>query len=78
MQRREFIPAAFGGIAAVALPARTQAPAGPDKPVKWILSQPPGSGPDRFVDAVRSGGFVQAALVRTRIPGLAVAAGTQR
>ena len=78
MQRREFIPAASGGIAAAALPAWAQSPAWPDKPVKRIFSPPPGSGPDRFVDAVRSGGFVQQALDRTRVPGQAVATGTPR
>ena len=78
MLRRKFIQAAAGGIAAAALPAWAQAQAWPDKPVKWILSQPPGSGSDRFVDTMRSGGFVQQALDRTRILGLAVATGTQR
>jgi len=46
MQRRTFIRTAIGGIAATALPAWPQGQAWPDKPVKWILSQPPGSGPD--------------------------------
>jgi len=48
MDRRDFLNAAMaaGGMAALnGLPARAQG-AWPDKPVKWILSQPPGSGPD--------------------------------
>ncbi len=43
MQRRRFTAA----LAASALPVgATQAQGWPDKPVKFILSQPPGSGPD--------------------------------
>jgi len=48
MERRDFLNAAMaaGGMAALgSLPAWAQG-AWPDKPVKWILSQPPGSGPD--------------------------------
>jgi tripartite-type tricarboxylate transporter receptor subunit TctC len=45
MQRRLFIQA---GLLANAVPAAWAQPGGafPDKPVKFILSQPPGSGPD--------------------------------
>lgn len=45
MQRRNFIQA---GLLASAVPAAWAQPNGafPDKPVKFILSQPPGSGPD--------------------------------
>ena len=45
MHRRQLITAA---LAAGLLPlnAGAQAPAWPDKPIKWVLSQPPGSGPD--------------------------------
>jgi len=45
MQRRHFIQA---GLLATAVPAAWAQPNGawPDKPVKFILSQPPGSGPD--------------------------------
>jgi tripartite-type tricarboxylate transporter receptor subunit TctC len=43
MQRRHTL-LALG--AALALPAALRAQGWPDKPVKWILSQPPGSGPD--------------------------------
>lgn len=45
MQRRHFIQA---GLLAGAIPAAWAQPGGawPDKPVKFILSQPPGSGPD--------------------------------
>jgi tripartite-type tricarboxylate transporter receptor subunit TctC len=46
MDRRTFMHgmAACGGMAAIGQPAWAQG--WPDKPVKWILSQPPGSGPD--------------------------------
>ena len=51
MQRRSFNKALFS--AAAALTAGTQgvalAQAWPARPIKWILSQPPGSGPDRLV-----------------------------
>lgn len=45
MQRRHFIQA---GLLASAVPAAWAQPNGawPDKPVKFVLSQPPGSGPD--------------------------------
>ncbi len=43
MQRRHTL-LALG--AALTLPTALRAQAWPDKPVKWILSQPPGSGPD--------------------------------
>jgi tripartite-type tricarboxylate transporter receptor subunit TctC len=42
MQRKAFL-AALGAVFALPL-ARAQS--WPDKPVKWVLSQPPGSGPD--------------------------------
>jgi tripartite-type tricarboxylate transporter receptor subunit TctC len=49
MQRRIFhahlITAAVGGALGTAATA-VRAQAWPDKPVKWVLSQPPGSGPD--------------------------------
>jgi len=44
MQRKNFIAALIAAFAFTS--AWAQAPAWPDKPVKWILSQPPGSGPD--------------------------------
>jgi tripartite-type tricarboxylate transporter receptor subunit TctC len=44
MQRKAILAAM---VAACVLPAAwAQAPAWPDRPVKWVLSQPPGSGPD--------------------------------
>lgn len=43
MQRRPFL-ATVAALAGTALPLRAQT--WPDKPVKWVLSQPPGSGPD--------------------------------
>lgn len=43
MQRRHLMQAL---AATLALPTALRAQTWPDKPVKWILSQPPGSGPD--------------------------------
>lgn len=45
MQRRHFNLALVGSALTAATPL-LRAQAWPDKPVKWILSQPPGSGPD--------------------------------
>ncbi len=45
MQRRHF-HAALAGSALLGLAPALRAQAWPDKPVKWVLSQPPGSGPD--------------------------------
>ena len=45
MQRRHFNLTLAGTVLAAAVPA-LQAQTWPDKPVKWVLSQPPGSGPD--------------------------------
>ena len=47
MRRRHFTQATLA-LAAPSLSTRAQAQAQawPDKPVKWVLSQPPGSGPD--------------------------------
>jgi tripartite-type tricarboxylate transporter receptor subunit TctC len=44
MQRRHFVHAALVGATLPLTRARAQA--WPDKPVRWVLSQPPGSGPD--------------------------------
>ena len=47
MQRRHFTQATLALAApSLATRAQAQAQAWPDKPVKWVLSQPPGSGPD--------------------------------
>ena len=45
MQRRHFT---FGGIAGALSLAHlpTHAQTWPERPVRWVLSQPPGSGPD--------------------------------
>ena len=45
MQRRQF-HAGLAGAALLATVPGLRAQAWPDKPVKWVLSQPPGSGPD--------------------------------
>lgn len=51
MNRRRFVFSAAAGAGALALAlctvcVRAQSSNWPDKPVRWILSQPPGSGPD--------------------------------
>jgi tripartite-type tricarboxylate transporter receptor subunit TctC len=49
MDRRKFLQAALaaGGAAGlITAPVWAQGQAWPDKPLRWILSQPPGSGPD--------------------------------
>lgn len=45
MQRRHFTYATLALTAVAAFPS-ARAQSWPDKPVKWVLSQPPGSGPD--------------------------------
>jgi tripartite-type tricarboxylate transporter receptor subunit TctC len=45
MKRRDFTLAALATAAAAPFDL-AQAQAWPDKPVRWVLSQPPGSGPD--------------------------------
>ena len=45
MQRRHFRHWLAGSTLAAATPL-LRAQAWPDKPVRWVLSQPPGSGPD--------------------------------
>ena len=45
MQRRDFTLSLIGSSLALAAPA-LRAQAWPDRPVKWVLSQPAGSGPD--------------------------------
>lgn len=45
MQRRHFTLTLAAGALAAAVPT-LRAQTWPDKPVKWVLSQPPGSGPD--------------------------------
>ncbi len=44
MQRRDWLQSA--GLTLAGLAGASQAQAWPDRPVKWTLSQPPGSGPD--------------------------------
>lgn len=45
MQRRQLIGTLAGTALAAAVPP-LRAQAWPDRPVRWVLSQPPGSGPD--------------------------------
>jgi len=68
MQRRHTL-IALG--AALAAPAALRAQAWPDKPVKWVLSQPPGSGPDnvaRILSDRLARGWGQAVVVENK-PG---------
>lgn len=71
MQRRLFIQLAAPGLLTAAVgSARAQA-AWPDKPVKWVLSQPPGSGPDnvaRILSERLARSWGQAVIIENR-PG---------
>src|SRR5690606_10579553 len=51
MKRRHLVLSLAAASLATGLPA-ARAQAWPDKPVKWILSQPPGSGPDNVARVV--------------------------
>lgn len=67
MQRRQFSMALALAAAAPALRAQGW----PDKPVKWVLSQPPGSGPDnvaRFLSDRLAKAWGQAVVIENR-PG---------
>lgn len=68
MQRRHTL-LALG--AALALPAALRAQGWPDKPIKWVLSQPPGSGPDnvaRFLGDRLTKAWGQAIVIENK-PG---------
>lgn len=68
MQRRHSLLAL---AAALSAPALLKAQGWPDKPVKWILSQPPGSGPDnvaRVLGERLSRAWGQAVVIENR-PG---------
>lgn len=69
MQRRTFTTALAASATLATLPARAQA--WPDKPVKWVLSQPPGSGPDnvaRILSDRLAKGWGQAVVIENK-PG---------
>lgn len=69
MQRRTFTTALAASATWSALPTRAQA--WPDKPVKWVLSQPPGSGPDnvaRILSDRLAKGWGQAVVIENK-PG---------
>lgn len=51
MKRRQLVLSLAAASLATCLPA-ARAQAWPDKPVKWILSQPPGSGPDNVARVI--------------------------
>lgn len=70
MQRRHFTLSLTGAALATAVPA-LRAQGWPDKPVKWVLSQPPGSGPDnvaRFLSDRLAKAWGQAVVIENR-PG---------
>lgn len=69
MQRRQFIQTTL--IAGMASSAWAQGSAWPDKPVKFILSQPPGSGPDNVARLIgeRLGRSLGQAVVIDNKPG---------
>lgn len=71
MKRRNLVGAALMLPAAAMVRAQVQAGAWPQRPVKWILSQPAGSGPDiiaRFVADQVSKVWGQAVVIENR-PG---------
>lgn len=70
MQRRHFTLTLAGSALAAAAPT-LRAQAWPDKPVKWVLSQPPGSGPDnvaRILSDRLAKGWGQAVVIENK-PG---------
>jgi tripartite-type tricarboxylate transporter receptor subunit TctC len=70
MQRRTFNASLIGTALAAAAPA-LRAQTWPDKPVKWVLSQPPGSGPDnvaRILSDRLAKGWGQAVVIENK-PG---------
>jgi tripartite-type tricarboxylate transporter receptor subunit TctC len=70
MQRRRFNASLIGSALAAAAPA-LRAQTWPDKPVKWVLSQPPGSGPDnvaRILSDRLAKGWGQAVVIENK-PG---------
>lgn len=70
MQRRHFNASLIGSALLAGAPA-LRAQAWPDKPVKWVLSQPPGSGPDtvaRLLSDRLAKGWGQAVVIENK-PG---------
>ena len=70
MQRRHFNASLIGSALLAGVPA-LRAQAWPDKPVKWVLSQPPGSGPDtvaRLLSDRLAKGWGQAVVIENK-PG---------
>ncbi len=70
MDRRQTL-LALAATAIATLPATLRAQAWPDKPVKWVLSQPPGSGPDnvaRILSERLARGWGQAVVIENK-PG---------
>jgi tripartite-type tricarboxylate transporter receptor subunit TctC len=71
VQRRDIVRAAAVAPFALALPSLRAQAAWPQRPVKWILSQPAGSGPDilaRYVAEQVSRGWNQPVVIENR-PG---------
>ncbi len=79
-QRRQLLNwAACGVSAAWALPAMAQSSAWPNRPIKWIVSQPAGAGPDilaRYIAEQLARNWGQAVVVENR-PGGQNVIGTQ-
>jgi len=79
-QRRQLLNWAACGLgAAWALPAMAQASAWPNRPIKWIVSQPAGAGPDilaRYIAEQLARSWGQAVVVENR-PGGQNVIGTQ-
>ena len=69
MQRRDTLAALAATLLAPHAAVRAQA--WPDRPVKWVLSQPPGSGPDtvaRILGDRLTKGWGQAVVIENK-PG---------
>jgi len=70
MQRRDFV-LSLAGTGLLALSTGLHAQAWPDKPIKWVLSQPPGSGPDnvaRILSERLASGWGQPVVIENK-PG---------
>ncbi len=73
MKRRDFLNTTLlsSGACALGLPAAQAQSAWPEKPIKWVLSQPPGSGPDNVARLLgeRLGKALEQPIVIDNKPG---------
>ena len=71
MERRQFLYSVIAGAAGLTSTAWAQTDAWPDKPVKFVLSQPPGSGPDNVARLIgdRLGKSLGQSIVIDNKPG---------